>query len=161
MRSAWRSQDSSQQHSRKERLPCDLETGSPHPNNWQRDFHKSPPIPSPLQYLHKETGGSEQQWFNPDAYACERRAYLQNSQWHPHSSHRCPEAAGKVSHWCQETESEVNPSKTRALWCSLDHKAVGQAMPAVSFNGGVKERANSLRHLGIHFDWMLTYKTQV
>ena len=28
-----RSQAGSQQHSRKERLPCDLETGSPSPNN--------------------------------------------------------------------------------------------------------------------------------
>ena len=35
MASAWRSQDGSQQHSWKERLPCDLETGSPRPNNWQ------------------------------------------------------------------------------------------------------------------------------
>ena len=34
-------------------------------------------------------------------------------------------------------------------------------MPAVSFNGEVIERTNSLRYLGIHFDRMLTYKTQV
>ena len=34
MASASRPQDGSQQHFRKERLPCDLETGSPHPNNW-------------------------------------------------------------------------------------------------------------------------------
>ena len=41
----------------------------------------------------------------------------------------------KVSHWCQETESEINPSKAQALWYTLNNKAVGQAMPAVSFNG--------------------------
>ena len=41
--SAWRSQDGLQQHSRKERSPCDLETGSPRPNNWRWDFHKTPP----------------------------------------------------------------------------------------------------------------------
>ena len=34
-------------------------------------------------------------------------------------------------------------------------------MPAVSFNGEAIERTNSLRYLiGIHFDRMLTYKTQ-
>ena len=67
----------------------------------------------------------------------------------------------KVSHWCQETESEINPSKAQALWCTLDNKAAGQAMPAVSFNGEAIERTNSLRYLGIHFDRMLTYKTQI
>ena len=41
----------------------------------------------------------------------------------------------KVSHWCQETESEINPGKAQALWCTLNNKAVGQAMPTVSFNG--------------------------
>ena len=41
----------------------------------------------------------------------------------------------KVPHWCQETESEINPSKAQALWCTLNNKAAGQAMPAVSFNG--------------------------
>ena len=67
----------------------------------------------------------------------------------------------KVSHWCQETESEINPSKAQALWCALNNKAVGQAMPTVSFNGEVIERMNSLRYHGINFDRMLTYKTQV
>ena len=63
----------------------------------------------------------------------------------------------KVSHWCQETESEINPSKAQALWCTLNNKAVGQAMPAVSFNGEAIKRTNSLRYLGIHFDRMLIY----
>ena len=67
----------------------------------------------------------------------------------------------KVSDWCQETESEINPSKAQALWCTLNNKTVGQAMPTVSFNGEVIERTNSLRYLEIHFDRMLTYKTQV
>ena len=34
-------------------------------------------------------------------------------------------------------------------------------MLAVFFNGEVIEHTNSLRYLGIHFDRMLTYKTQV
>ena len=67
----------------------------------------------------------------------------------------------KVSHWCQETESEINPSKTQALLCTLNNKAVGQAMPAVFFNGEAREPTNSLTYLGIHFDRMLMYKTQV
>ena len=67
----------------------------------------------------------------------------------------------KVSLWCQETESEMNPRKAQALWCTFNNKAIGQAMPAVSFNGEVIERTNSLGYLGIHFDGMLTYKTQV
>ena len=67
----------------------------------------------------------------------------------------------KVSHWCQETESEINRSKAQTLWCTLNNKAVGQAMPAISFNGEAIERTNSLWYLGIHLDRMLTYKTQV
>ena len=49
----------------------------------------------------------------------------------------------KVSPWCQETESEISPSKAQALWCTLNNKAVGQAMPAVSFNGEAIERTVS------------------
>ena len=37
----------------------------------------------------------------------------------------------KVSHWCQETESEINPSKAQTLWRTLNNTAVGQAMSAV------------------------------
>ena len=61
----------------------------------------------------------------------------------------------------QETESQINPSNARALWCILNNKAVGQTMPAVSFNGEVIERTDSPRYLGIHFGRMLTYKTDV
>ena len=67
----------------------------------------------------------------------------------------------KVSHWCQETESEISPSKAKTLLCALNNKAVRQALLAVSFNGKVIELTNSLRYLGIHFDRMLKYKTQV
>ena len=40
-------------------------------------------------------------------------------------------------------------------------KAIGQGMPAVSFNGEVIEHMNSLRYLGINSDRMLTYQMQV
>ena len=63
---------------------------------------------------------------------------------------------GQVSKWCQKTESEISPSKAQAVCCTLNNKAVGQAVPAVSFNGEVIEHTNSLRYLGIHFDRMLT-----
>ena len=62
----------------------------------------------------------------------------------------------KVSYWCQETESEISPSKVQALWCTLNSKAVGQAMPAVSFNREVIELANSLTYLWIDF-WQNVY----
>ena len=51
------------------------------------------------------------------------------------------------SSWCQETKSEINPSKAQALWCTLYNKAVGQAIPAVSFNGETIERTNILKYL--------------
>ena len=47
---------------------------------WKLDLHapttdngtstRLPSVPCPLQCLHKGTGGSEQQWFKPGAYAC-------------------------------------------------------------------------------------------
>ena len=61
--------------------------------------------------------------------------------------------------WCIIT-STINQSKLQALWYNLNNKAVGQAMPAVSFNGEVIKCTNSLRYLRVHFDRMLTYKTQ-
>ena len=66
----------------------------------------------------------------------------------------------KESHWCQKTESEISPRKAKAMWCTLNNKAVGQAMAAISFNGEVIERTNSLRYLGIRFNIMLTFKTR-
>ena len=48
----------------------------------------------------------------------------------------------KVSHWCQETESEINPSKVQALWCTLNREVI--------------ELANSLRYLWIDF-WQNAY----
>ena len=53
MASAWRSQDGSQQHSRKERLPCDLETGSPRPKQTMglpQAPSPPPPPPPPVPY---------------------------------------------------------------------------------------------------------------
>ena len=67
----------------------------------------------------------------------------------------------KVSQWCQETESAINLSKAQPQWCTLNNKAVGQAVPAVFFNGEVIESTNCLRYRGSHLDKMLTYKTQV
>ena len=49
----------------------------------------------------------------------------------------------------------------QALSCTLNNKAAGQAMPAISFNGEVIEHTNSLRYLEILFDNMLTYETLV
>ena len=67
----------------------------------------------------------------------------------------------KRCHVGAKRQSEIKPNKAQDLWCTLNNKAVGQAMPAVSFNGEAKERTNSLRYFRIHFDRILTYKTQV
>ena len=57
--------------------------------------------------------------------------------------------------------SEISLAKAQVLWCTLNNKAVGQTVLEVSFTGEVIECSNSCRHLGNHFDRMLTYKTQV
>ena len=44
-----------------------------------------------------------------------------------------------VSQWCQDTGSLINPSKAQTLWCTLDNKAAGKVMPAVTFDGAVVE----------------------
>ena len=57
-----------------------------------------------------------------------------------------------------------NQSKhAQALWCMLNKKAAGQAIPAVSSNGeGIEHmKLNSLWYFGIHFYRMLMYKPQV
>ena len=133
MASAWHSQDGSQQHFRKERWTWKF--GSPRQTADNRTSTRLSPVPCPL---HKGTGGSEQQWLKPGTYTCGRWAYLQNSQWHPYSSHRCSIATGKqVSKCCQETNSEICPSKVKTLGCTLNNKAVGPVVPAVSFRGEV------------------------
>ena len=120
-----------------------------------------PHTPSPLQFLHKGTGGSEQQWFKPGAYACGRHTYLQNRQWHPHSSHRCSGAAGKSVTFVprdrvrnqskQGASPVVHPQQQRSRTSNVSSLLQWK----------IKERTNSLRYLGIQFDRMLTYKTQV
>ena len=67
----------------------------------------------------------------------------------------------KRCHIGAKRQSEINPNKAQDLRCTLNNKAIGQAMSVVSFNGEVLERTNSLRYLGIHFDRMWTYNTQV
>ena len=66
-----------------------------------------------------------------------------------------------MSQWYQEAGSEINQSKTQALWFTVSNKTEGQATPAVSFNGEVIEHTNSFGYLGTYFNRMLTYKTQV
>ena len=153
MASAWRSQDGSQQHSRKERLPCDLETGSLRPNNWQWDFHKAPLCP------RSSTMSTQRDWriWTAMVTLADNGFIYKTASGISTAVRAVQEQLEKVSHWCQETESEINPSKAQALWCTLNNKAVGQAVPAVSFNGEAIKHTNSLRYLGIHFDRMLIY----
>ena len=88
-----------------------------------------PSVPGPLQCLHKETGGSEQQWLRlrttglstKQPVASAQLSLLSRSSWK-----RCDIGAKRQS-------PKINPSKAQALWCTLNNKAVGQAMPGVSF----------------------------
>ena len=165
--SVWCSQDGSQHHSREERLPCNLETGSPCPNNWQWDFHKPqrpppPPLLFPVLYNICTNGLADLNsnglfWVH---LLTNRFVYKTGSDINT-AVITVQEQLEKVSYWCQETESEMNPSEAQALWCTLNNNAVGQAMPAVSFSWEVMECMNSLRYLGIYFIGMLTYKMQV
>ena len=139
-------------------------------STWKLDLHapatdngtstRLPSVPGLLQCLHKGTGGSEQQWLSRVLTLADDGLIYKTASDISTAVTAVQEQLEKVSHWCQETEFEINPSKAQALWCTLNNKAVGQAMPAVSFNGEVIERTNSLRYLWIHFDRTLTYKTQ-
>ena len=66
-----------------------------------------------------------------------------------------------VSQWCHDTGSLINPDKAQTLWCIFDNRAAGKPVPAVTFDGTLVERTRHLRHLGIHFDAMLTYRKYV
>ena len=114
MASAWRSLDGSQQHSRKERLPWKLDFHAPTTDNGTST--RLPSVPGPLQCLQKGTGGSEQQWVKPGAYACGRRAYLQNSQSlliYKTAVTAVQKQLEKVSQWRQESpkspQARLNP----------------------------------------------------
>ena len=57
-----------------------------------------------------------------------------------------------------DTGSLINPDKAQTLWCTLDNRAAGKPIPAVTFHGAVVERTSHLRCLAIHFDRMPTYR---
>ena len=48
------------------------------------------------------------------------------------------------------TQFLINPNKAQTLWCTLDNRAAGKPVPAVTFDGAVVERTSHLRYLGIH-----------
>ena len=66
-----------------------------------------------------------------------------------------------VSKWCQETHSNLNPSKAQALWCTFNDKSAGSTMPAITFKGTDIEGTDHLKYLDIHFDRALTYRKRV
>ena len=90
MASAWRSQDGSQQHCRKEvairlenwismlqQLTMGTPQGSPHPQVLYNVYTK--------EITDLKSNGVRRVL----TLANERRAFLHNSQWHPHNSHSC------------------------------------------------------------------------
>ena len=62
-----------------------------------------------------------------------------------------------VSKWRHDTGSLLSSDKAQTVWCTLDNRAAGKPMPAVTFDGAVVERTSHLRYLWIHLDTMLTY----
>ena len=44
-----------------------------------------------------------------------------------------------VSQWCHDTGSLLDPDNAETLRCTLDNRAAGKAMPAVTFDGVVVE----------------------
>ena len=42
-----------------------------------------------------------------------------------------------VSQLCHDTASHINPDNVQAFWCTLDNRAAGKPMPAVTFDGAV------------------------
>ena len=49
-----------------------------------------------------------------------------------------------VSQWCHDTRSLINPDKAQTLWCTLDDRASGKLMPAITVDGAVIERTSHL-----------------
>ena len=47
-----------------------------------------------------------------------------------------------VSTWCHDTGSLISPDKAQTLWCTLDNRAAGKPVPAVTFDGAVAERTS-------------------
>ena len=56
----------------------------------------------------------------------------------------------KVSQWCHDTGSLINPNKAQTVCCTLDNRAAGKVMPAATSDGAVVEWINHLRCLGIN-----------
>ena len=139
---------------------------------WKLDLHApstdsgtatipSPPPPSdlsPLQCLHKGTGGSEQQWFSQLLTLADDGLIYKTASDINTAAIAVQEHLEKVSHWCQETHSLKS---IQALWCTLNNKTEGQATPEVSCSWEIIEHTNTLRYLRIHDERMLTHKTQV
>ena len=58
------------------------------------------------------------------------------------------EVDGSVSHWYHGPRSLINPDKAQPLWCTLDNRAAGKPIPAVTFDGAVVEWRSHLRYMG-------------
>ena len=67
----------------------------------------------------------------------------------------------RIGLWCTDHNGLLQPSKTGALWCSLNNHAVKADMPTVSISGQELDRVHDLRHLGITFDRSLSGKDHI
>ena len=85
-------------------------------------------------------GRSEPKWTQHDSHSGRWRVHIQNI---------------KVMSW--HWISRQSRQGTNIVF-TLDNKAAGKPMPAVTFDGAVVERTSHLRYLGIYFDRMPTYR---
>ena len=65
----------------------------------------------------------------------------------------------KCTHAYKHARSLINPNKAQTLWCALDNRTAGKAVPTATFDGSCSRmKKNHLRYLRIHVNRMLTYK---
>ena len=78
---------------------------------------------------------------------------LQSKDRHPVGSQSS--AKHRVSQWCHDSGSLINPDKAQIPWCTIDSRTSIKATPAVTFNRAVVEQANGLISFGIHSERIL------
>ena len=148
MVSAWCSQDGLQQHFRKkgDHVTWKLDR-SPHLNNWQWVFHKA------FTYPQSSTMTTQRDWqiyLNSNGIswtftlADDGLMYKTACYTHTPVTAVQKQLKKKVTMAPRDREHfEITPSMVQFLWCIFNDKAVGHAMPAVSFNREVIERTVS------------------
>ena len=67
----------------------------------------------------------------------------------------------RIGTWCEQKNAKIHPDKASVLWCSLNNRAVKDAMPEVEISGKAIKREPTLRYLGVIFDRSLSGKDHI